>query len=196
MNVRRIVGSRLCTALSTRFLAIERWAVRFVAPLALVAAASAIAYAAVPVTFVAGNPLHAADLNSDFSNLDGRTSALETTSAQVVSEILALQAQVAALQAAPAPTALPAGSIQVEAAICAPNTASGTDCTCPTGEVAISGGAFAGVGTAGTNWINESRNLGPGGGASSNVWRITCVSSSSTARTPCEDPFAVCAVVQ
>lgn len=188
--------SLVAAVLSTRCPGLRMWAVRLGAPLVVVAAASAIAYAAVPVTFVAGNPLHAADLNSDFSNLDGRTTALETTSAQLAAAVQTLQSQVAALQNAPAPTALPAGSIQVEAAICAFNTSAGTDCTCPTNEVAISGGAFAGTGGSGTNWINESRNLGRDGGAGSNVWRITCVSSSSLARTPCVDPFAVCAAVQ
>lgn len=52
-------------------------AVRIGLPIAALLVASAIARASVPVAFVAGGTLKSADLNSDFSNLDGRLSVFE-----------------------------------------------------------------------------------------------------------------------
>jgi microcystin-dependent protein len=55
----------------------KRWALRLGIPAAVLAGVSAIAYASVPVAFTANSPLRAADLNADFTSLDGRVTALE-----------------------------------------------------------------------------------------------------------------------
>jgi hypothetical protein len=54
----------------------KRIALRIGLPLLVLGVASA-AFASVPVTFTAGSTLHAADLNSNFSALDARITALE-----------------------------------------------------------------------------------------------------------------------
>jgi len=152
-------------------------AVRFGLPVGILLGAGAMAYAQSVslVTFTAGSPLHAADLNTNFSEL---------------------QSQITALQTAPAPTTVPAAAITVETANCVyDSTSTLTDCTCATNQVAISGGAYAGTGADGTNWIAESRN-GATSGLGSNLWRITCVSSSTTKRVECVDAFAICVAVQ
>jgi hypothetical protein len=72
----------------------KRMAMRFGVP-AFILGVATVAYAGVPVTFTAGNTLHAADLNSNFSYLDTQIGTLQTN-------VTALQASVAALQAIPA----------------------------------------------------------------------------------------------
>jgi hypothetical protein len=56
---------------------LKPWALRVGVPALVIAGALAVAHAAVPKTWTAGEPLKAADLNQNFSKLDERLSALE-----------------------------------------------------------------------------------------------------------------------
>jgi len=164
------------------------------APALLVAAASAIAYASVPVTFVSGNPLHAADLNTDLDSLDGRITTLETaaptyaTSSQLAAQVAQLQAQITALQS---PTSI-AGGLQwfsvpgdALAAPCAAGSDEVVDCTCPAGTYVVSGGGAALDDTGDT--LRESRPI------STTAWRTTCV--SGTTNVLCAQYNLVCSIL-
>jgi hypothetical protein len=173
---------------------VKKWLLPIGAASILLAAASAIAYASVPVTFVAGGPLHAADLNNDLTSLDGRISTLETaastyaTTAQLTSQITALQSQITALQT---PTTI-SGNLKwysvsgtALAAPCAISTGAIVDCTCPSGSFVVTGGAAATDGTADS--IRESRPL------STTAWRATCV--SGTTNVLCANYELLCSIV-
>jgi hypothetical protein len=69
-------------------------------------------------------------------------------------------------------------------------TVSGTanDCTCATGEVAISGGAYAGQ----TSYMLNANQAGPSYGGSGATWRVSCVTPTSGTRVGCSQPFSVC----
>jgi len=56
----------------------KRLALRFGVP-AVILGIATVAYANVPITFTANTTLHAADLNTNFSALDARITALETS---------------------------------------------------------------------------------------------------------------------
>jgi hypothetical protein len=62
-----------------------------------------------------------------------------------------------------------------------------TLCTCPDGEIAISGGAFAGS----TSSMLNSSQAGPAFGGSLSTWRLSCVTPGGSP-TECEDAFAIC----
>jgi hypothetical protein len=64
------------------------------------------------------------------------------------------------------------------------------DCTCATGEVAISGGAFSG----GLGYMLNASQAGPSYGADSRTWRVSCVTPTDAGnnRVACASPFAVC----
>lgn len=160
----------------------------------VIGAVSAIAYASVPVTFVSGSALHAADLNNDFSSLDGRITTLETagptyaTGAQLEAGVGELQTQITTLKA---PTSIPGGlhyyavSGTALAAPCAISSGSIVDCTCPAGSFVISGGAAATDATGDT--VRESRPI------STSVWRMTCV--SGTSNVLCANYNLVCSIL-
>jgi hypothetical protein len=80
-------------------------------------------------------------------------------------------------------------AIRVDTTHCAEATADhAEDCTCDPTEVAISGGAYAGVQS---DMLNASQ-AGPSYGASPQVWRVSCVDPAGN-RVICSTPFAVCA---
>src|SRR5215831_18393146 len=110
----------------------KRWALGIGLPLAAILGGLSIAYAAVPKTWTANEPLKSADLNANFTDLDTRVSALETT---IANQTLHL-------------------------ATCT-NGAGFTTCVCPAGEIAISGGALPSS-SGGQGFLVESRNIGPG----------------------------------
>lgn len=170
-----------------------KWLLPIGATALMLAAASAIAYASVPVTFVTGGPLHAADLNNDLTSLDGRISTLETasstyaTASQLTMQISTVQAEIAALQK---PTAISANLKWYSVsgtALAAPCVASGAivDCTCPSGSFVVSGGAAASDATGDT--IRESRPI------STTAWRATCV--SGTTNVLCANYEILCSIV-
>jgi hypothetical protein len=63
----------------------KRCALRLGIPAAIVVGVGAIAYASVPVSFTPHSPLTAAELNANFTSLDGRVTTLETASPAVPS---------------------------------------------------------------------------------------------------------------
>jgi hypothetical protein len=158
---------------------VRRWGLWTGLPL-LVLGGAAIARAAPPslVQFATGTPLRASDLNANFAALQGQITQLMNAGIST------------------AATALPAAALRVETINCSTdNTYVISDCTCAPNEIAISGGAYAGSGGVGTNWLTEDRN-GLSAGSTANVWRVACVSSTSKKRVACNYPFAVCARVQ
>jgi hypothetical protein len=173
---------------------VKKWAFSVGAPVIAVAAVGAIAYASVPVTFVAGNPLRAADLNSDFSSLDGRITALETaaptyaTGSQLDAGIAELQSQITTLQT---PTSLPgklhyyAVSGTALAAPCAISSGAVVDCTCPAGSFVVSGGAAANDATGDS--VRETRPI------STTAWRMTCL--SGTTNVLCANYNLLCSIL-
>lgn len=160
---------------------VRKWGLSAGAPVIAVAAVSAIAYASVPVTFVAGSPLHATDLNSNFSSLDGRITVLETaaptyaTGSQLDAGIAELQSQITALKT---PTTIPGNLHYYEvsgtalAAPCAISSGAIVDCTCPSGSFVVSGGAAANDATGES--VRESRPI------STTAWRMTCLSGTTS----------------
>jgi hypothetical protein len=79
-------------------------------------------------------------------------------------------------------------TIAVDTTDCAQATTDfAVDCTCPVGQVAISGGAYS---SQPGDMLNASQ-AGPSFGESAQVWRVACVDPTGT-RVPCSQPFAVC----
>jgi hypothetical protein len=62
-----------------------------------------------------------------------------------------------------------------------------SDCSCNSGWVAISGGAYSGSLSSSLN----ATQSGPSYGASAQTWRTSCVDATG-ARVACQQPFAVC----
>jgi hypothetical protein len=180
---------------------VKRWAIRVGIPAAVVAGLGAIAYASVPISFIAHGPLTAADLNADFNSLDGRVSLLETLvpnathavsadSAANATHAASADSATNAMTAATA-TSVAHDSVRIETTSCVQVDLGGgpaTRCTCGANEVAISGGAYSG---SPGNMLNDSLNLGGTG----QVWEVSCVNPSGT-RVTCSMPSAMCLRVQ
>jgi hypothetical protein len=185
---------------------VKRWALRIAVP-AVVVAASAIAYASVPISFIAHGPLTAADLNADFTNLDGRVTALETLvpnathavsadSATNATHATSADTATSATSATTATTATSVASASIRLITnatmdCRPldgGNGPATRCYCAANEIAISGGAFPGLG----NELHDSLNLGAG---SSEIWEVGCANTSGV-RLVCPKAFALCLRVQ
>jgi hypothetical protein len=82
---------------------VRYWAPRVAASAALLASASAIAYAgAVPKTWTGGEPLRSVDLNQNFQNVDARVSMLESAASgyAATSSVTGLEQRVMQLEAA------------------------------------------------------------------------------------------------
>jgi hypothetical protein len=180
---------------------VKRWALRIAVPAAVVAG-SAIAYASVPVPFTAGSPLKAVDLMADFNSLDTRVTTLETLVPNATHAISADTATNAAV-ATTATTATSVASASVRFITnntmtngtldCRPSdfgNGVATRCYCGAHEIAISGGAFPGLG----NLLHDSLNLQASGGAAQ-VWEVGCANTSGT-RLACTNTFAACLLVE
>jgi hypothetical protein len=170
----------------------------------LVLGMSVVADAAIH-PFVRGDVLTASDLNGNFSDLDGRVVALESASpgsatASLAARVAQLESRVTELQSGALSSLTVAGDASIGGKLsigvhivtaCTQNaTAFHYDCACPTGEIAISGGAFSG-GTNGTA-LNESRSGATLTGGTLSTWRLSCLGTDGN-RSSCTTPFAICA---
>jgi len=169
-----------------------------------VVATGSIASADVPNLFESGETLTALALNENFDHLHDRLADVELSLAEGVP--LAIQANTASVAAAAAGgefavpgTLAVAGDASVGGSLAVAgtlsigltkstncNVATYTDCTCPAGHVAISGGAYAGSGRALDESLNtDASGVGP-------VWRLGCRDATFT-RVACQSAHAICA---
>lgn len=164
-----------------------------------VGSVASVAKADVPNLFASGETLTAVALNANFEHLDGRLTAAELLLSEGVP--LALQANNAATADGAGageftvPGALTvAGNASVGGTLAiglsrstnCNSAATFTDCTCPAGHLAISGGAYAG----GSRVLDESQNSDANGVGP--VWRLGCKDASGT-RVVCSAAHAICA---
>jgi hypothetical protein len=116
------------------------------------------------VTWQDGQTLKASDLNANFSYLDGRiTTLMNTPPRATAADAEALPRRLFRV-------------IQNEACtVSGPSeTAHYADCTCASGEVAISGGGFCGL----DNAVIENAALNVNNTRLSTVWRLQCEASN------------------
>lgn len=137
-------------------------------------------------TFEAGSLLTADELNENFADVDARIVAIEDALAAGVP--LAQEAEAAAPGNFDVPGTLRLGVTIAAGGSCSYESAAGyTDCTCPAGMLAFSGGAYTSTG-----YIDENRNVGDINGTLTGGWRMACKNGAGV-RIQCQGARAYCA---